>query len=171
MTDNNGIVNFIWRIANLLRGPYTSDRYKDVILPMVVLRRFDCVLEPTKEAVLDQAEKADIEALLCRASGHTFANKSRFTFEALLNDPDNIKSNFTEYLNGFTSNVRDIIENFEFDKELKKLDDKNLLYLIVKEFTAADLHPDKVSNRMMGYIFEELIRRFSENAEAGDHYI
>ncbi len=170
MQNFNGKVNFIWKIAELLRGPYKPEKYGDVILPMVVLRRFDCLLASTKEIVLEKAKTIDIEILLNKTAGHRFSNKSEFDFGKLLNDPDNIKVNFESYIQGFSSNIREIIENFEFDKEIKKLDDNNLLFLIIKEFNNIDFHPEAVSNQEMGYIFEELIRRFSENAEAGDHY-
>lgn len=163
-------VNFIWKIAELLRGPYKPEKYGDVILPLAVLRRFDCLLEPTKEAVIEKAKTNDIEMILNRTAGHGFSNKSQYDFNRLLDDPDNIRVNFESYLRGFSSNIREIIENFEFEKEIKKLDDNNLLFLTIKEFTQIDLHPQVVSNQEMGYIFEELIRRFSENAEAGDHY-
>jgi len=163
-------VNFIWKIAELLRGPYKPEKYGDVILPLSVLRRFDCLLDDTKEAVIEKSKTTDIEMILNRTSGHGFSNKSQFDFNKLLDDPDNIKANFESYLQGFSANIREIIERFEFDKEIKKLDDNNLLFLTLKEFTNIDLHPEVVSNQEMGYIFEELIRRFSENAEAGDHY-
>jgi type I restriction enzyme M protein len=163
-------VNFIWKIAELLRGPYKPEKYGDVILPMAVLRRFDCLLESTKDAVVEKAKTTDIEMILNNVAGYGFSNKSKFDFDKLLDDPDNIRSNYESYIQGFSTNIREIIENFEFDKELKKLDDNNLLFLIIKEFSNIDLHPEVVSNQEMGYIFEELIRRFSENAEAGDHY-
>lgn len=163
-------VNFIWKIAELLRGPYKPEKYGDVILPMAVLRRFDCLLEDTKDAVVEKAKTTDIEMILNRVAGNGFSNKSKFDFAKLLDDPDNIRSNFETYIQGFSSNIREIIENFEFDKEIKKLDDNNMMFLVIKEFSNIDLHPNVVSNQEMGYIFEELIRRFSENAEAGDHY-
>ena len=163
-------VSFIWRIAELLRGPYKPEKYGDVILPMVVLRRFDCLLDNTKQAVLEKAKTTDIEMILNKTAGHGFSNKSQFDFEKLLDDPDNIKANFESYIQGFSENIREIIEHFEFNQEIKKLDDNNLLFLVVKEFNNINLHPEAVSNQEMGYIFEELIRRFSENAEAGDHY-
>ncbi|MBN4069594.1 SAM-dependent DNA methyltransferase, partial [bacterium AH-315-G05] len=170
MQNFNGKVNFIWKIAELLRGPYKPEKYGDVILPMVVLRRFDCLLENTKKEVLEKAKTVDIEMILNKTAGYGFSNKSQFDFEKLLDDADNIRANFESYIQGFSSNIREIIENFEFEKEIKKLDDNNLLFLVIKEFDGIDFHPDKVSNQEMGYIFEELIRRFSENAEAGDHY-
>ncbi len=163
-------VNFIWKIAELLRGPYRPEDYGDVILPMTVLRRFDCLLEPTKEAVLQRAKQTDIEQILNSTAGYSFSNKSKFTFQRLLDDPDNIRTNLEQYIQGFSENVRTIMENFDFSKEIKKLEDNNLLFLVVKEFSSIDLHPEVVSNQEVGYIFEELIRRFSENAEAGDHY-
>jgi type I restriction enzyme M protein len=163
-------VNFIWNIANLLRGPYKPEKYGDIILPLSVLRRFDCLLEPTKEGVLEKAKKVDIPELLNAESGFSFHNKSKYDFEKLLDDPDNIAENLRAYIRGFSANIRDIIEHFDFDKEITKLNSNNLLFLVIKEFNKIDLHPEIVSNQEMGYIFEELIRRFSENAEAGDHY-
>jgi type I restriction enzyme M protein len=169
-------VNFIWSIAELLRGPYRKEQYGDVILPMAVLRRFDCILAETKPEVLKKYEELkksglqNIDPVLNRISGQEFNNKSKYDFEKLLADPDNIASNLRNYINGFSKNVREIIEHFDFDKEITKLNDNNLLYLVVSEFNKIDLHPDKVSNIEMGYIFEELIRRFSEHGEAGDHY-
>ena len=163
-------VNFIWKIANKLRGPYKPEKYKDVIIPMCIIRRFECVLEDTKEAVLEQAKTIDIEAVLNSKSGYKFHNKSKFDLNKLLDDPDSIKLNFKSYLQGFSSEVRDIIEKLHFDKEIDYMDEKDRLYNIIKEFSQVDLHPETVSNSEMGYIFEELIRKFSENAEAGDHY-
>ena len=169
-------VNFIWSIAELLRGPYKKEQYGDVILPMAVLRRFDCVLAATKQEVLEKYEALkksglqNMDPVLNRISKQGFNNTSKYDFEKLLADPDNIANNLRNYINGFSKNAREIIEHFDFDKQITKLNDNNLLYLIVSEFNKIDLHPDKVSNTEMGYIFEELIRRFSEHAEAGDHY-
>jgi len=169
-------VNFIWSIAELLRGPYRKEQYGDVILPMAVLRRFDCVLAETKQEVLKKYEALkksglqNMDPVLNRISKQGFNNTSKYDFEKLLADPDNIANNLRNYINGFSKNAREIIEHFDFDKQITKLNDNNLLYLIVSEFNKIDLHPDKVSNTEMGYIFEELIRRFSEHAEAGDHY-
>ncbi len=176
MTNFQDKVNFIWRIAELLRGPYKKEQYGDVILPMAVLRRFDCVLAPTKDEVLKEYEKLkklglqNVDPILNRISKQEFNNVSKYDFERLLADSDNIARNLRNYINGFSKNVREIIEHFDFDKEITKLDENNLLYLVVSEFNKIDLHPDKVSNIEMGYIFEELIRRFSEHGEAGDHY-
>lgn len=169
-------VNFVWTIAELLRGPYKKEQYGDVILPMAVLRRFDCVLAPTKEKVLKKYEELkkmglhNMDPILNKISGQNFHNISKYDFEKLLADPDNIVQNFRSYINGFSKNAREIIEYFDFDKQITKLNDNNLLYLVVSEFSKVDFHPETVSNTEMGYIFEELIRRFSEHGEAGDHY-
>lgn len=163
-------VNFIWKIAELLRGPYRPEKYGDVILPMAVLRRFDCLLESTKEKVLEKAKETDIEMILNKTAGYGFSNKSKFQFSNLIDDPDNIRANFESYLQGFSANIREIMENFDFEAEIKKLENNNLLFLVIKEFNQINLHTKEVTNQEMGYIFEELIRRFSENAEAGDHY-
>jgi len=169
-------VNFIWSIAELLRGPYRKEQYGDVVLPMCVLRRFDNVLEPTKEEVLQKCEELkktslqNIDLFLNKTSGQSFNNTSKYDFQKLLDEPDNIANNLRNYINGFSKNAREIIEYFDFDKQITKLDSNNLLYLVLSKFNEIDLHPDTVSNMEMGYIFEELIRRFSEHAEAGDHY-
>ncbi len=169
-------VNFIWAIAELLRGPYKKEQYGDVVLPMAVLRRFDCVLSPTKEAVLKKYEELkktglqNMDPILNKISGQEFNNTSRYDFEKLLADPDNIASNLRNYINGFSNNAREIIQYFDFDQQITKLNDNNLLYLVLSEFNKVDFHPHTVSNIEMGYIFEELIRRFSEHGEAGDHY-
>jgi len=169
-------VNFIWNIAELLRGPYKKEQYGDVVLPMAVLRRFDCVLAATKVEVLERYEALkrsglqNMDPVLNRISKQEFNNISKYDFEKLLADPDNIANNLRNYINGFSKNAREIIEYFDFDKQITKLNDNNLLYLVISEFNKIDLHPDVVSNTEMGYVFEELIRRFSEHAEAGDHY-
>lgn len=171
-------VSFIWSVADLLRGPYRPNQYKDVMLPMTVLRRLDCVLEPTKDKVLAKLERLksgkvkNLEPILNKVSGQAFHNTSRFTFEKLKGDPDNIASNLTHYIKSFSSRAREIIEHFGFEEQIAKLDESDRLYLIVSKFCEIDLHPDSVSNIEMGYIFEELIRRFNEasNEEAGDHF-
>ncbi|NRD76597.1 SAM-dependent DNA methyltransferase [Bacillus sp. BRMEA1] len=169
-------VNFIWTIAELLRGPYKKEEYGKVVLPMAVLRRFDCVLEDTKEEVLKQNEKykhlpqESKDEILNRVAKQNFSNTSKYDFSKLLVDSDNIADNLRDYINGFSKTARDIIEYFDFDKQIEKMDRNNLLYLVVKRFSEIDLHPEVVSNVEMGYVFEELIRRFSEHAEAGDHY-
>lgn len=169
-------VNFIWNIANKLRGPYKKEQYGQVILPMAVLRRFDCVLEATKDAVrkeyikLKNTNLENLDPFLNEISGQKFNNISEFTFQKLIDTHDQILDNFLDYIQGFSKNAREIIEYFDFEKEIRKMDKNNLLYLVISEFNEIDLHPEVVSNIEMGYIFEELIRRFSEHGEAGDHY-
>ncbi|MGO1819524.1 MAG: type I restriction-modification system subunit M N-terminal domain-containing protein, partial [Senegalia sp. (in: firmicutes)] len=114
MQNFNEKVNFIWKIAELLRGPYKPEKYGDVILPMAVLRRFDSLLEPTKEKVIEKAKTTDIEMILNKEAGYEFSNKSKFGFNNLIDDPDNIRANFEAYLRGFSANIREIMENFEF---------------------------------------------------------
>ncbi|HHX57361.1 MAG TPA: SAM-dependent DNA methyltransferase, partial [Clostridiales bacterium] len=147
--------------------------------PLTVIRRFDCILADTKQAVLDKYESVKqlpMQDILLRnaAGGLSFYNTSNFTFEKLLDDPDNIEANFREYLNGFSENVGEIIEKFKFDVHIETMASKGILYIVLKEFTTqkANLHPDVISNLEMGYIFEEIIRRFSEahNEDAGQHY-
>lgn len=165
-------VNFIWTIANRLRGPYQPDKYKDVIIPMVILRRFECALEDTKKDVLKKLkEHPDYpDKALMRTAKQQFFNKSQFDLVELVNDPDHIADNLRAYINGFSPNVQQIFKNLEFDKQISKLDEHNRLFSVVKAFSELDLNPKTVDNIKMGYIFEDLIRRFSENAEAGDHY-
>ena len=176
MTNFQDKVSLIWNIAELLRGPYKKERYGDVILPMAVLRRFDCVLASTEEKVLEKYEELkkiglqNMDPILNKISGQNFNNTSKFDFEKLLADSEHIAANLRNYINGFSKNAREIIEYFDFDKQIQKLNDNNLLYLAISEFNKVDFHPEAVSNTEMGYIFEELIRRFSEHGEAGDHY-
>ena len=178
MNNFNEKANFIWAVADLIRGPYRPNQYKDVMLPMTVLRRLDCVLEPTKDAVLAKLKGMEggkfekVEAILDKEAGQSFHNTSRFTFEKLKGDPNNIAANLTQYIKSFSSLARDIIEHFGFEEHIAKLDKADRLYLLVSKFCEIDLHPDKVPNIEMGYIFEELIRRFNEasNEEAGDHF-
>jgi len=178
MNNFNDKASFIWSVADLLRGPYRPNQYKDVMLPLTVLRRLDCVLEPTKTKVLKEQERLsggkvkDIGPILCRATGMSFYNTSLFTFEKLKGDPGNIAANLVNYIKGFSARAREIIEHFGFEEHIAKLDKTDRLYLVVSKFCDIDLHPDVVSNLEMGYIFEELIRRFNEasNEEAGDHF-
>ena len=165
-------VNFIWSIANKLRGAYQSDKYKDVIIPMTIIRRFECALAPTKTKVVKKfKEKPTYPAkAMCKIAGYQFYNTSEFTLAELINDSDHLASNFKSYLNGFSDNVKSIIANLDFDKQIDKMNKHNRLLTVVKAFSEIDLDPAKVDNIKMGYIFEELIRKFSENAEAGDHY-
>ncbi len=168
----------IWAIADKLTGVYKPHEYGEVILPLTVIRQFDCILAKTKEDVVKKYQEiknlpmADI--LLRSTSGYEFYNTSKYTFETLINEPDKIEENFIEYLNGFSTNVRDIIEKFKFENHISTMADKGILYIVIKEFTSskANLHPDVISNLEMGYIFEEIIRRFSEahNEDAGQHY-
>ena len=175
VTQQNN-ANFIWSIADLLRGPYKPHQYGAIVLPFTILRRLDAVLEPTKQAVLDEATKrSDSPAaavFLAKASGQSFYNTSAFTLLSLMGDPASIKANLIDYLHGFSENVRDIFERFEFEKQIEKLDAENLLYLVTQKFTAVDLHPNKVTNIEMGLMFEELIRKFAEtsNETAGEHF-
>lgn len=165
-------VNLIWSIANKLRGPYQSDKYKNVIIPMTIIRRFECALEKTKPTVLQMVStNPNIpDKVLYKAAGYSFYNKSRLSLSKLLDDSANIAENFKSYLQGFSQNIKDIIANLEFEKEIIKMDKHNRLYRVVESFSEVDLDPTVIDNVKMGYIFEDLIRRFSENAEAGDHY-
>ena len=177
-TNFSGMESFIWSVADLLLGPFKPNQYKDVILPMTVLRRLDCVLEPTRDKVLKVNKKWSgkgrgvLDAKLRRATGVPFYNTSPYTFEKLKGDPGNIAANLNHYIKGFSRNALDIIEHFRFDEQIAKLDQTDRLFLIVSKFSEIDLHPDKVSNIEMGHIFEELIRKFNEmsNEKAGDYF-
>lgn len=168
----------IWNVADMLRGPFKPHEYGLVILPMTVVKRFhDCLL-PTHDAVLAQYEKvknfAVIDGFLTKASGYQFYNTSKYTFTSLLADPENIEANFKEYLNGFSSNVQDVLSKFDFDNIIKRMVESNTLYLVIKEFNSQKgyLGPDKISAVDCGYIFEDLVKRFSESfgEEAGAHF-
>ena len=168
----------IWNVADMLRGPFKPHEYGLVILPMTVVKRFhDCLL-PTHQAVLDTYEKVKklqvIDGFLQKSSGYQFYNTSRFTFETLLADPDNIESNFRDYLSGFSANAQDVLAKFDFDNIIKRMVESNTLYLVIKEFGSEKgyLGPDKISAVDCGYIFEDLVRRFSESfgEEAGAHF-
>ena len=164
---------FIWSVADLLRGDYKQSEYGKVILPLVVLRRLDCVLEPTKAKVLAEHERhGDREAILRKAAGQSFFNTSKLDVRRLLDDPSNVADNLRGYIAGFSSTARDVIEKFDFDVQITRLDKANLLYMVVSKFAEIDLHPVVVSNIEMGYLYEELIRRFSElsNETAGEHF-
>jgi type I restriction enzyme M protein len=169
----------IWAIADKLTGVYKPHEYGEVILPLTVIRRFDCILSDTKDAVLEKYESVKSlpmrDVLLRKAAGGlSFYNTSKFTFERLLDDPDNIETNFRDYLDGFSENVQNIIQKFKFDVHINTMANKGILYIVLKEFTSpkANLHPTVISNLEMGYIFEEIVRRFSEshNEDAGQHY-
>lgn len=177
------LANFIWSICNLLRGPYKRNEYRKVILPLTVLRRFDCLLAPTKNAAFEefQALKTKpervIQARLQSITGHRFYNLSRMQFDknadhSLLNDPNNLAPNLNSYINGFSPNVRAIMEKFKFTDQIAHMAEKNILFEVVKAFAAIDLSPQRVDNVQMGYVFEELIRIGAEqsNEEAGEHF-
>ena len=177
------LANFIWSVADLLRGPYRPPQYERVMLPLTVLRRFDCVLEPTKDAVVERyntrlkgKSDAEIDPILNRVAGNGddlgFHNHSSLDFQKLKGDPDNIGQHLTEYIAGFSKKVRDIFGYFEFNNEIEKLEEANRLYLIVSKFADMDMSPENVDNISMGLIFEDLIRRFNEaaNETAGDHF-
>lgn len=171
----------IWNIANLLRGPYRPPQYRRVMIPLTVLRRLDCVLESTKDQVIAlhkklKAEKKydaeTIEKIINKKFKLTFHNTSKFTFETLLGDPDKLAANLGNYIAGFSSRARKIIEKFKFEEEIEKLEEANRLFEVVKQVAAVDLHPETIPNIAMGYVFEDLVRRFNEqaNEEAGDHF-
>ena len=172
------LANFIWSICNLLRGPYKRNEYRKVILPLTVLRRFDCVLADTKDAVLaanapfgEESDEATPQ-LLEAAAGRRFYNTSKLDFERLLDDSNLIASNLSAYIHGFSANVREIFERFGFEAQIAKMDEKNLLFQVVQAFARVDLSPERVDNMQMGYVFEELIRIGAEqaNEEAGEHF-
>jgi type I restriction enzyme M protein len=168
-------VNLIWDIADTLRGPYRPPEYRKVMLPMTVLRRLDCVLEPTKHQVLETQKKWNnkaADALLRKAARQSFYNTSKLDFERLKGDSNNIAPNLLKYIRSFSPNVRAIFEYFGFDDHVAKLENANRLFLIVSKFAAVDLHPEAVPNHQMGLVFEELVRKFNEaaNEEAGDHF-
>jgi type I restriction enzyme M protein len=179
------IANFIFTVANKLRGPYRPPQYRKVMLPLTVLRRLDCVLEPTKADVLAEFDRLKaknmsepaMRPVLARVADPSrkqapLYNVSPFTFLKLLDDPENIAANLTNYIQGFSPKVREIFEMFKFEAEIEELDKKDRLYLIIKEFANIDLHPSALDNAHMGQLFEELVRRFNEqaNEEAGDHF-
>lgn len=178
--NHHELANFIWNIADLLRGPYRPPQYERVMLPLVVLRRFDCVLEPTKVKVLAEYDRRKdgklgedgLDKMLNNAAGQRFHNHSPLTFEKLKGDPDHIDKHLVSYINGFSANVRRIFDYFEFGNEIEKMREANILYLVISKFCEIDLHPTVVKNEDMGLLFENLIRRFNElaNETAGDHF-
>jgi type I restriction enzyme M protein len=175
--NNQTLSAFIWSVADLLRGDYKQADYGKVILPFTVLRRLDCVLAPTKAAVLKELEarkkdKINPETFLLKKSGQSFYNTHELDMKTLMGDPDHIRQNLEKYIDGFSANVRDIFEQFAFPIQIDKLAKAGLLYQVTEKFARADLHPDAVSNEQMGSIFEELIRKFAElsNETAGEHF-
>jgi type I restriction enzyme M protein len=180
MSDSTAVKNhaaFIWSVADLLRGDYKQSEYGKVILPLTVLRRLDCVLEPSKTKVLERYERIkgtidNVEPVLCNVAGEQFYNLNRLDLPRLLDDPGQLAANLRAYIAGFSSGARDVLEKFDFDTQIGRLDKANLLYQVIGKFTEIDLHPNTVSNLEMGYLYEELIRRFSElsNETAGEHF-
>ncbi len=168
---------FLWSVADLLRGDYKQSDYGKIILPFTVLRRIDCTLGPTKDAVLKELALRESQGMppdpfLRKASGQSFYNASSLDLKKLMGDQDNIAQNLRTYVNAFSPEVRDIFERFEFEAQIDRLAKSNLLYQVTEKFTQIDLHPDRVSNHQMGLVFEELIRRFAElsNETAGEHF-
>ncbi|WP_328897423.1 type I restriction-modification system subunit M [Streptomyces sp. NBC_00236] len=171
------LANHAWSVADLLRGDYKQSDYGKVILPFTVLRRLECVLEPTREKVAEavvrcKEQELDPDYFLPRAAGHSFYNTSSLTLKSIAGDPDNAATNLQIYIGAFSPNAREVLEKYEFAQQIRKLDSANLLYQVIGKFTDLDLRPEAVSNHNMGYIFEELIRRFSEqsNETAGEHF-
>ncbi|MBO2959222.1 SAM-dependent DNA methyltransferase [Burkholderia pseudomallei] len=171
------LANFIWSVADLLRGDYKQADYGKIILPLTLLRRLDCVLEGTKQDVLDEYAKrkdsgVNLDVFLNRKSKQAFYNVSPFTVPTLLSDPANIRHNLVAYIGDFSVDAREVFERFKFVERVAELDEKNLLFMLVQKFADIDLHPDVVPNETMGLVFEELIRRFAEasNETAGEHY-
>ncbi len=178
MMNHSEIVSFVWGVADLIRDTFKRGKYQDVILPLTVLRRLDCVLAPTREDVLQrQAELKgrgleDLHRQLCRASGFAFYNTSQYDFERLLADAPNVAPNLRNYIAGFSENMREVLERFDFDNTISRLDESGLLFQVLERFGGVDLHPDQIDNAAMGTIFEELIRRFNEalNENPGEHF-
>jgi type I restriction enzyme M protein len=176
--NHSEIVSFLWGTADLIRDSFKRGKYQDVILPLTVLRRLDCVLAPTRDAVLKrnanlkQKGLENRDAQLRKASGFAFYNTSKYDFEKLLADSANIASNLRNYINGFSPNMREVVEKFDFDNTISKLDEADLLFQVIQRFNTIDLHPDKVDNPTMGTIFEELIRKFNESLDEnpGEHF-
>jgi type I restriction enzyme M protein len=176
--NHSEIVSFIWGVADLIRDTFKRGKYQDVILPLTVLRRLDCVLAPTKEKVLKrQAELRgkglqDLDAQLRKVAGFAFYNTSRYDFDKLLGDAPHLAANLRNYIAGFSPNMREVLEKFDFDNTISKLDEAGLLFQVLERFKNVDLHPDKIDNPTMGMIFEELIRKFNEalNENPGEHF-
>lgn len=176
-TDQNHIdvtkeVNLVLSIANSLRGSFEAEKYKDVIIPMVIIRRFECALEETKESFIEYYENNPSKPAQFyeKKTGYPFYNTSKYSLKKLLDDSDSIESNFNSYIDGFSENVKEILNNLEIKNQIKKMNKNNRLYNVVKKFSEIDFNPKTVDNHKMGYIFEDIIRRYSENVDAGDHY-
>ena len=167
--------NFIWSIAELLRGDFKQSEYGKVILPFTVLRRFDCVLAPSKEKILEMNKSLNVSnktPIFKKYTGHDYYNISKFDFEKLIDDSNSIDTNLKDYINGFSDDVKEILDNFELVTIIEKLNKAGLLYLVVQKFSEINLGADTIDNLEMGYMFEELIRKFSEqsNETAGEHF-
>jgi type I restriction enzyme M protein len=176
--NHQDISSFIWNICDdVLRGLFKPHEYGDVILPFVVLRRLDCVLEPKKDQVYDLYEDLkdkldDPTPVILNQVKTTFYNHSKYDLSRLTQDSQNLYMNFNNYINGYSENVREIVDNFQMEKQVEKLNKNNRLFILIDKFTEVDLSPDKVNNHTMGQVFEELLRRFSEmsNETSGEHY-
>jgi type I restriction enzyme M protein len=176
--NHSEIVNFLWGVADLIRDTFKRGKYQDVILPLTVLRRLDCVLAPTKEKVLKRQGELrgkglqDLDAQLRRVSGFAFYNTSRYDFDKLIADAPHLAANLRNYIAGFSPNMREVLEKFDFDNTISKLNEAGLLFKVLERFKNVDLHPDKIDNPTMGIIFEELIRKFNEalNENPGEHF-
>lgn len=172
------LANHAWSVADLLRGDYKQSDYGKVILPFTVLRRLECVLEPTRDKVVETAarykdqEDIDPDHWLRKASGHSFYNRSDLTLKKIAADPQSAAKNLQIYVAAFSGNAREVLDKYDFAQQIKRLDGADLLYQVIGKFTDLDLHPENVPNHNMGYIFEELIRRFAEqsNETAGEHF-
>ena len=178
MKNFSETTNFIWSIAELLRGDYKQSEYGKVILPLTVLRRLDCVLADTKAKVIKEFPKIqmmnvqNIDPILNNISGYNFHNRSLYDFDKLIADPEHLAANIRNYIAGFSESARDIIDNFALESQVARLEEANLLFMVIKKFQEIDLHPKEIDNNHMGYLYEELIRRFSElsNETAGEHF-
>src|SRR5438876_1353581 len=176
--NHSEIVSFLWGVADLIRDTFKRGKYQDVILPLTVLRRLDCVLTPTKAKVLETQAKLrgrkleNLDPQLRKASGFAFYNTSRYDFEKLLADAPHLAANLRNYMAGFSPNMREVLEKFDFDNTISKLDEAGLLFRVLERFKNVELHPDKIDNPTMGTIFEELIRKFNEalNENPGEHF-
>ena len=170
--NHSNLSNFIWSVADLLRGDFKQSEYGRTILPFTVLRRLDCVLAPTKAHVIKEADAGRPDPFLLRAAGQGFFNRSPLDLAKLIGDQDNIGTNLLSYIQGFSPEVRDIFDQFEFGAQIDRLAKNGLLYQVTERFAGIDLHPDRVDNNQMGLVFEELIRKFAEisNETAGEHF-
>lgn len=170
--DITSEANLIWDIANKLRGVYMPDDYGKVVIPMTIIRRFECALESTKDKVISTVEQIPDypDLALFKITGYQFYNKSKFNLKELCNDPDNIAANFKSYISGFSSDVQDILKKLDMEDQIKKMDDGDCLYSVVKAFSEVDLSVEHFDSIRMGYIFENLIGRFYQNVDAGQFY-